>query len=258
MNCQDFEAVVNDITREQMIDVSVRDEALVHSGECAHCARRLEDELAITLRLGSFAASFESVGAPARVEARLLAAFEEHSLVKSQPLVSSRARYWIAAIAAVIVIMFTMLSIVRWRQAAPASQVTNHSLVAATGPVTDTSFSPAPVSVPSRDDESRPAPQQQRPSTARHNREDGSLTTNPSASMSTTSSNNEIATDFLPVTFGGAANLSEGGRMMRVDLPRSAMATFGLPVNMDRANERVKADVLVGVDGLPHAIRFVR
>ena len=46
--------------------------------------------------------------------------------------------------------------------------------------------------------------------------------------------------------------------MMRVDLPRSAMATFGLPVNMDRANERVKADVLVGVDGLPHAIRFVR
>jgi len=76
--------------------------------------------------------------------------------------------------------------------------------------------------------------------------------------MSTTSSNNEIATDFLPVTFGGAANLSEGGRMMRVDLPRSAMATFGLPVNMDRVNERVKADVLVGVDGLPHAIRFVR
>ncbi len=68
---------------------------------------------------------------------------------------------------------------------------------------------------------------------------------------------NEIATDFLPVTYGGIANLADGGRMVRVELPRSAMASFGLPVNMDRANERVKADVLVGVDGLAHAIRFV-
>jgi len=46
--------------------------------------------------------------------------------------------------------------------------------------------------------------------------------------------------------------------MVRVELPHSALATFGLPVNMDRANERVKADVLFGVDGLAHAIRFVR
>jgi hypothetical protein len=46
--------------------------------------------------------------------------------------------------------------------------------------------------------------------------------------------------------------------MVRVELPRSAMASFGLPVNMDRANENVKADVLMGVDGLAHAIRFVR
>lgn len=256
MNCQDFEAVVNDIARAQMIDVSVRDEALGHSGQCARCAQRLEDELAITLRLSSFAASFESVGAPARVEARLLAAFEERALVKSQPLVGSRARYWIAAIAAVIVIMFTALSIVRWRQVAPPNQAANQLLVAAAGALT--SFPRAAVSVASYGDESQPAIQRRRPATTRHNREAGSLTTFPSTSMSTTSSNNEIATDFLPVTYGGAANLSEGGRIMRVELPRSAMATFGLPVNMDRANDRVKADVLVGVDGLAHAIRFVR
>ena len=33
---------------------------------------------------------------------------------------------------------------------------------------------------------------------------------------------------------------------------------FGLPMNMDRANERIKADVVVGNDGLARAIRFVR
>jgi len=80
----------------------------------------------------------------------------------------------------------------------------------------------------------------------------------PIASKAKPPSNIEIATDFIPVTYGGAANLADGGRMVRVELPRSAMASFGLPVNMDRANEKVKADVLMGVDGLAHAIRFVR
>jgi len=68
----------------------------------------------------------------------------------------------------------------------------------------------------------------------------------------------EIATDFIPLRYMNAANLQEGGQIVRVELPRSALANFGLPVNMDRYNERVKADVLYGVDGLAHAIRFVQ
>jgi len=36
------------------------------------------------------------------------------------------------------------------------------------------------------------------------------------------------------------------------------MASFGLPVNQERAESRVKADVLIGEDGLARAIRFVR
>ena len=45
---------------------------------------------------------------------------------------------------------------------------------------------------------------------------------------------------------------------MRVELPRSALMSFGLPMNMERAGERIKADVVVGEDGLARAIRFVR
>ena len=52
--------------------------------------------------------------------------------------------------------------------------------------------------------------------------------------------------------------LWDGGQIVRVELPRSALANFGLPVNMDRSNEKVKADVLFGVDGLAHAIRFIQ
>jgi len=69
---------------------------------------------------------------------------------------------------------------------------------------------------------------------------------------------NEIATDFIPLSYMSAANLQDGGQIVRVQLPRSALANFGLPVNMDRYNEKVKADVLFGVDGMAHAIRFVQ
>ena len=53
-------------------------------------------------------------------------------------------------------------------------------------------------------------------------------------------------------------NLQDGGQIVRVELPRSTLATFGLPVNMDRYHERVKADVLFGADGQARAIRFVQ
>lgn len=70
--------------------------------------------------------------------------------------------------------------------------------------------------------------------------------------------NREIATDFMPLRYLNPATLQDGGQIVRVELPRSALVNFGLPVNMDRYNEKVKADVLLGVDGLAHAIRFVQ
>jgi len=67
----------------------------------------------------------------------------------------------------------------------------------------------------------------------------------------------EIATDFIPLRPMNAASFQDGGQIVRVELPRSALASFGLPVNMDRYNEKVKADVIFGVDGMAHAIRFI-
>jgi hypothetical protein len=69
---------------------------------------------------------------------------------------------------------------------------------------------------------------------------------------------NEVATEFMPVGYLSVDALQDGGQIVRVELPRSALVKFGLPVNMDRYNERVKADVLLGLDGLAHAIRFVQ
>jgi hypothetical protein len=68
----------------------------------------------------------------------------------------------------------------------------------------------------------------------------------------------EIATDFIPLTHAGSLAPEDGGQVMRVELPRSALVSFGLAMNVEREGERIKADVLVGEDGVARAIRFVR
>lgn len=68
----------------------------------------------------------------------------------------------------------------------------------------------------------------------------------------------EIATDFMPLTYDGGATAMDSGHVVRVELPRSALVSMGLPMNIERAGERVKADVLLGDDGIARAIRFVR
>jgi hypothetical protein len=73
-----------------------------------------------------------------------------------------------------------------------------------------------------------------------------------------TASNEEVTTDFIPLMQGERITQGEGSQLVRVELPRSALERFGLPVNAERAGGRVKADVLLGEDGLARAIRFVR
>jgi hypothetical protein len=50
----------------------------------------------------------------------------------------------------------------------------------------------------------------------------------------------------------------ERGQLLRIELPASAMQMVGLPVHEQRLADRVQADVLVGEEGLPRAIRFVK
>src|ERR1700730_10787412 len=224
MNCQRFADLVNDIAREQILEVSVRSEALEHSSECEHCALRLEDELAMTLRLRNFADSFESAGAPARIETQLLAAFMSQPRVGSErPFISQQRywpKYWVAAIAAMLLVVFA-LSMFRWRQSAPAVEKTNAVSVARAGSPTGPVASP-PAPTTGRDDQAQLSVPRKRTLAARHTSRGATpITKQPKSSAPT--GNNEIATDFLPVTYGGVANLADGGRMVRVQLPRSAM-----------------------------------
>jgi hypothetical protein len=65
----------------------------------------------------------------------------------------------------------------------------------------------------------------------------------------------EVMTDFIPVVYDPAP--IGRGSLVRVELPRAALGAFGLPVNEDRNEELVQADLLLDDDGVMRAVRFV-
>ena len=48
------------------------------------------------------------------------------------------------------------------------------------------------------------------------------------------------------------------GSVVRVRVPRSAMFRVGLPVNMNRMNDSIQADLVLSEDGIARAVRFVQ
>ena len=66
----------------------------------------------------------------------------------------------------------------------------------------------------------------------------------------------EIVTEFFPLM--DPAPPFQRGRILRIELPASAMEMVGLPVHEQRRGDPVQADVLIGEEGLPRAIRFVK
>jgi len=66
------------------------------------------------------------------------------------------------------------------------------------------------------------------------------------------------AGDFVALpTFDPAIPLGDS-RMVRVDMPGSALQQIGYPVDGQLLDRRILTDVLVGQDGMPYAVRLVQ
>ena len=68
----------------------------------------------------------------------------------------------------------------------------------------------------------------------------------------------EIYTDFFALEQGTGSFEIERGRVMRVTMPRTALIRVGLPVNMDRINDSIQADLVLNEEGIARAVRFVQ
>jgi len=64
-------------------------------------------------------------------------------------------------------------------------------------------------------------------------------------------------TAFIPTMVPVGTDSDYGLQVVRVELPKRTMRSFGLPVEPGQLNRSVKADLIIGPDGLTRAIRFV-
>ena len=195
------------------------------------------DEETLTSSLKLLAEEMESLNAPPEVEMKLRAAFRQRAVFTRR----SRVNYWlVAGIAAVLLIAISVVAL-RSRTVPPKPETAQQNQ------------QPQTTEQPRVEEPQQP--QQQEVVVNKPRRRSVRRAPRTEVANHVT---REIATDFMPLGYLSPATLQDGGQIIRVELPRSALVNFGLPVNMDRYHEKVKADVLLGVDGLAHAIRFVQ
>ena len=224
MNCQEVEILIADLARSGA-------SALDHLVQCRRCRERMAEEKRLTEGLLAWNASLLDEQAPPDLEGTLRAAFRG----KADP---APPRGWLkfaaAGSIAAAVMLFKLLT------SAPAPRPTPVST--APPPKAAAAVTVAQAGAGGAGDSpARPAKRKRQANRLPHPLEPP-----------------EVRTEFLPVAQGDEWTPLDGGRLVRVRLPRSAMGVFGLPVDPGRGPERVQADVVLSDDGLLRAIRFVR
>lgn len=180
-------------------------------------------------------------GASKETESLLLAAFREHHATRSRRWRPSlRGLAAVAAAAVVAVLAVTRLISPPGVQAPPA--LARREPVLRQPPGGITKVGPAVPSVQARAVPKRSRTPMRRPE--------------PESPPVTVSSRPNLD-DFMAIPYAPPFMLHDQGQVVRVRVPRQSLRSLGLPVNEDRMFERVPADLLMGEDGVPRAIRFV-
>ncbi|HEY0006784.1 MAG TPA: hypothetical protein VGB17_18535 [Pyrinomonadaceae bacterium] len=286
MNCRKFEKIVNELAREQLMDAEAREEGLAHIETCQRCAARLSEERALTAGLRALSASEAGKEAPAHIETALLAAFRQgqgaavktaaNANVIALPQRSARRwLYWAGAAAAAAAVLFVFaLNISRVQPDNPQGTLASKATQPAPSvvqPSPERGANPGSNALEEIKDEDEPRAIEQHDERPEYHYASNStpvplprasesagrsLDPRPVGNIPAKATDAEITTDFMPLAYDTGA--LDSGHVVRVELPRSALVSMGLPMNMERANEPVKADVLMGDDGVARAIRFVR
>jgi hypothetical protein len=268
MSCKEFENIVNDLAHGRIMGAAARDCGLTHAQVCARCAERLSYERALSTRLRTLAASDEEKSASSAIEAVLVAAFRQNAATGAAGFRQVRQKRVRRALAAAALILLALgafgLASRLGIQRPPTHQ---ESMVS--------KISPLPTPVPGKaggeltgEREKNMAGQDPRPTVVRlQKRRHPKASHHASArtgqvmirdEITLYAGDAEIVTDFIPLTYGDNLKQIEKGELIRVRVPRTALLKFGLPMNVEHAGVPVKADLLVGDDGLARAIRFVR
>jgi hypothetical protein len=237
MNCKDFESVIHEIVTRRAASRTRQLEALEHAGRCLWCAVRLDEETRLREDLQGFARTLRAHQAPARVEEALVRAFRKkasgvagRSHEPAWAFLWRRATWRMAFAAAVTAGLIAIL----W-----APRVLRHS----------DGLTPQPTQSKSLKSSA--------PSQAKAERPLAGQTEGRTRKVALDKLRRAVAADFIPLGTCDDPGCMDEAVLVRVALPSETLLMLGLPVDSDFASGPLEADVVLGSDGVPYAIRFV-
>ncbi len=274
MNCTEFETIVIDLVRGEVADSIVGTGCWAHAANCPRCAERLLEQEKLTAGLAALATQTEKIQTPERIEGVLRREFR-HQLAGSEKHPANRPLT--ARVSPRVVMFKTRLA---WAVAAAVLLAPLVGFLATKFRTTSPATSVARVQPAQQPTQPHPSPGEEnasKPSVSQgHSKPQGTRTTlvskprqlvvgntdskMPSRPTNRLSTSDELATNFYPLPYGSGLSLDEGWEIVRVSLPRSELASLGmmLVTNEQTSAETVKADIVLGEDGMARAIRFVQ
>jgi hypothetical protein len=248
MNCQEFERTIIDLGRDHLMDAPARARALEHAEICAQCAARLNRERRMAAGLQVLAVEEAAINAPKRVRSALRAAFDEQQAAAASPPVllwpARRRLLWGMAAAAMLLI--SSITAALWLREQRA-KVDNTQAEVINKPTPPTSPEKSPDALAKAQRASgihsskavRPSGKQNRRRTPR------------------VKERADDAGELFPLTFVARSGPTEFVQTVRIEISRSTLLSMGLPVNIDRGEGPIKADLIIGEDGVPRAVRII-
>jgi len=216
MDCVEFNEIYHELDRPGTSGFRFRERALAHAESCSSCGLLLTDGEALDFALHNLTQHNAGREAPPRVEAALLREFQASKAARSRRRVYGQ----LAALGAAAAILLALGLGVQHRIASQPNKATPQAANLATAPGAE-----------------------------------ASATLGQHEAAASEADEDEYATEFVPVPYADDPAALEGGAIVRVTLPRSALPSFGLPITASDGADTVFADLVVSEDGTPQAIR---
>jgi hypothetical protein len=230
VDCVEFGELLPDLDRPGTRGHDLSEEILAHAEICAPCSALMMEAESLNFGLRRLAETTEGMVAPARVEAALLNEFRRTKSLGS----ARRFRRDLAALAiAATVLLAVGMGIYRHplkvKGGTDSPAIAQNATPGATSSTSTTAVA-----------------------------EGNTNTVLPSNDASVTETEeSEYATSFVPLPFADDPSETQGGAVVRVDLPRASLVSMGVPVAGLNANGHVVADLMLSEDGTPQAIRLI-
>ena len=259
MSCREYEADIVDLARGAGVSVEAETRLRGHLAACAGCAARFAREQRMTSALREVADFAPQPSRSAAIEAQLLGAFAEQHAAGSREAVSPRtparllvAWGWLAAAAVLVLAVVVWRGTASWRSPDAAGPEPAEVAIEPAGALAAAPEDPEPAL--RRDAAAMPAPprdappQQAAPARARAAR---------GLVQPAEPPGDEGVLRFVSLPTAIGLPELESGHIVRVELATAMLPAFGFDVVPESESGVVEADVLVGQDDQPRAIRFV-